>query len=116
MSRVLVWLGIMVAVTAMWLVVADYLHLGAVVTMLWSVVGALLCLLVMIVLPQVAHARVKREYQALIASGNGLIVGKARYRNRRVIHYADGSVAGQAWGRMKSFRTFDDYRAFVDRR
>ena len=41
---------------------------------------------------------------------------KARYRNRRVVHFFDGSVAGETGWRMKAFPSFDGYRAFVDRR
>jgi hypothetical protein len=99
-----------------WLYVADTSGLGLFTIVVVSAIASLGCLLLIVVLPRWERARSEREYRELLRHDAGHIVGKARYRNRRVLHYADGSVAGQAWGRMKSFGSFDEYRSYVDRR
>ena len=116
MGRAWFCLAIVLAVFGVWLMIAEFLLLGIATTIALSAIGALVCLLAVYALPKWASARSLREYHSLLHHDTGRIVGKARYRNRRVLHYADGSVAGQAWSRMKSFRSFDDFRSYVDGR
>ena len=99
-----------------WVGVAEYFHLSLYTLVIGSVAGAAVCLLVLLLLPRWRRRRCRREYCALLDNDQGQIAGKARYRNRRVVHFCDGSVAGEAGSRMKAFPSFDDYRAFVDRR
>jgi hypothetical protein len=116
MSRRAAYVLIGVIAVVFWIGVAEYFHLSLNTLVVGSIAGALVCLLVLIILPRLQRRRCRQEYIALLENDRGQIAGKAHYRNRRVIHFCDGSVAGEAWGRMKAFSSFDEYRAFVDRR
>jgi hypothetical protein len=116
MNRHLAYALIGLVAAGGWLGVVEYFHLGLNTLIVGSVVGALACLLVLVILPRWRQRRCLSEYHALLDNDQGQIAGKARYRNRRVVHFYDGSVAGEAGWRMRAFSSFDDYRAFVDRR
>jgi hypothetical protein len=116
MSKRAAYVLIGIVAVGIWIGVADYFHLSLNTLIVGSVVGALACLLVLVILPRWQQRRCLSEYHALLENDQGQIAGKARYRNCRVVHFYDGSVAGEAGWRMKAFSSFDDYRAFVDRR
>lgn len=109
---VLILLGVMVASV----VVAELFGLSVTAMVLLATIGSLSCLLILFVVPRIRQQVAEREYRQLLREGMHLIVGRARYRGRRVLHYADGSVAVQTTSGMLAFDTFDACRRFVDRR
>ena len=109
---VLVLLGVMVAS----LMLAEWFELSVTVMVLMATVGSLFCLLALIIVPRSRKQAAEREYQRLVRDGMDSIVGRARYRGRRVLHYADGSVAVQTSTGMQAFENFDACRQFVDGR
>jgi len=90
--------------------------LSVTVMVLMATIGSLICLLVFIVVPRIRLQVAEREYRQLLREGMHLIVGRARYRGRRVLHYADGSVAVKTSRGMLAFDNFDSCRQFIDGR
>jgi hypothetical protein len=109
---VLILLGVMVASV----VLAELLGLSVTSMVLIATIGSLSCLLIFIVVPRIRQQVAEREYRQLLREGVHLIVGRARYRGRRVLHYADGSVAVQTTRGMLAFDNFDACRQFIDGR
>ena len=109
---VLILLGVMVASV----VLAELLGLSVTAMVLIATIGSLSCLLMFIVVPRIRQQVAEREYRQLLREGVHLIVGRARYRGRRVLHYADGSVAVQTTRGMLAFDNFDACRQFIDGR
>lgn len=109
---VLVLLGVMVAS----LMLSDLFEFGVTAMVLLATIGSLVCLLILVVVPRIREQAAQREYKQLLKDGVHLIVGRARYRGRRVLHYADGSVAVQTRRGMQAFESFDACRQFVDGR
>ena len=112
LTFMLVLLGVMVAS----LMLAEWFELSVTVMVLMATIGSLFCLLVLIVVPRVRQKAAEREYRRLVREGVHSIVGRARYRGRRVLHYSDGSVAVQTSSGMQAFDNFDACRQFVDGR
>lgn len=112
LTFVLVLLG--VAVGSMML--AEWFEFSVTVMVLMATIGSLFCLLVLIVVPRARQQAAEREYRRLVREGVNSIVGRARYRGRRVLHYADGSVAVQTSSGMQAFENFDACRQYVDGR
>lgn len=112
LTFVLILLGVMVAS----LMLAELFELSVTVMVLMATIGSLFCLLVLIVIPRARQQAAEREYRRLLHEGVHSIVGRARYRGRRVLHYADGSVAVQTSSGMQAFENFDACRQYVDGR
>jgi hypothetical protein len=107
---------VIVVVSVGFLMVADWLHLSLFATVLIAVGGALVCLFGFVVFPIWQRRNSHREFQEMMYVGRDTIVGKARYRDCRILHYSDGSVAAQTKRGMRSFRSFDACRRFIDGR
>lgn len=97
-------------------VLGELFGLSATAMVLITTVGSLSCLLIFVVIPQTRQQVAEREYRQLLREGMHLIVGRARYRGRRVLHYADGSVAVKTTRGMLAFDNFDACRQFIDGR
>ncbi|MEM7634503.1 MAG: hypothetical protein AAF299_08080 [Pseudomonadota bacterium] len=109
---VLILLGVM----ALSVVLAELFGLSVTVMVLIATIGSLSCLLILFVVPRIRQQIAEREYRQLLRESVHLIVGRARYRGRRVLHYADGSVAVQTSRGMLAFDNFDSCRQFIDGR
>ena len=112
LTFVLTSLGIVIVSVAL----TELFDLSVAVMVLMATIGSLICLLVFIVVPSIRLQIAEREYRQLLREGMHLIVGRARYRGRRVLHYADGSVAVQTSRGMLAFDNFDSCRQFIDGR
>ena len=97
-------------------ILAELFGLSVTARVLIATSGSLICLLILVVGPRIREQIAEREYRQLLREGMHLIVGRARYRGRRVLHYADGSVAVQTASGMLAFDSFDACRRFVDGR
>lgn len=112
LTFVLVLLGVMVGS----IMLAEWFEFSVTVMVLMATIGSLFCLLVLIIVPRARQQAAEREYRRLVREGVNSIVGRARYRGRRVLHYADGSVAVQTSSGMQAFENFDACRQYVDGR
>lgn len=116
MKKGLISVFILLGVVVASVLLAELLGLSVTAMVLIATIGSLICLLVLFVVPRIRQQVAEREYRQLLKEGMHLIVGRARYRGRRVLHYADGSVAVQTGSGMLAFDSFDACRRFVDGR
>ena len=116
MKKSLISVFILLGVMVVSVLLAEVFSLSVTAMVLIATIGSLICLLILFVVPRVRRQVAEREYRQLLREGMHLIVGRARYRGRRVLHYADGSVAVQTASGMLAFDSFDACRRFVDGR
>jgi hypothetical protein len=116
MKKSLISVFTLLGVMVVSVLLAELFSLSVTAMVLIATIGSLICLLILFVVPRVRRQVAEREYRQLLREGMHLIVGRARYRGRRVLHYADGSVAVQTASGMLAFDSFDACRRFVDRR
>ncbi len=116
MKKSLISVFTLLGVMVVSVLLAELFSLSVTAMVLIATIGSLICLLILFVVPRVRRQVADREYRQLLREGMHLIVGRARYRGRRVLHYADGSVAVQTASGMLAFDSFDACRRFVDGR
>ncbi len=116
MKKILSFFFTSLSIVIVSVALSEFFHLGVATMVLMATIGSLACLLVFIVVPRIRLQTAEREYRQLLQEGVHLIVGRARYRGRRVLHYADGSVAVQTSRGMLAFDNFDSCRQFIDGR
>ena len=116
MKKSLISVFTLLGVMVVSVMLAELFGLSVTAMVLIATIGSLICLLILFVVPRVRRQVAEREYRQLLREGMHLIVGRARYRGRRVLHYADGSVAVQTASGMLAFDSFDACRRFVDGR
>ncbi len=116
MKKSLIFILALLGVTVATVALTEAFGLSVTVMVLMATIGSLSCLLVLVVVPRIREQMAEREYRQLLRDSVHLIVGRARYRGRRVLHYADGSVAVHTRRGMQAFDTFDACRQFIDGR
>ena len=116
MKKSLISVFTLLGVMVVSVMLAELFGLSVTAMVLIATIGSLICLLILVVVPRIREQIAEREYRQLLREGMHLIVGRARYRGRRVLHYADGSVAVQTASGMLAFDSFDACRRFVDGR
>lgn len=116
MKKSLIFVLTLLSVMVASVMVTDFFDLSVTAMVLIATIGSLSCLLILVVVPRIRQQVAEREYRQLLRDGVHLIVGRARYRGRRVLHYADGSVAALTPRGMQAFDTFDACRQFIDGR